>query len=104
MKYMHTTIESARTALETMVEDANADGFNADGDVDVVYGLLLNLEMDCRPDVRAELWQVELGIIPSETMSLTAYEVEPTVLPPISDRAKRIAEANRVRARDRRKV
>ena len=101
MKYMHTTIESARTALETMVSDAKADGFNADDDIDVVYGLMLNLEMDCSPKIRKELWQVELGI--ESPYQVTVAEAIVNEVKPVNERALAIAKANRVKALDRRK-
>ncbi len=98
-KYEHTTLDSAHEALERMVEDATADGFDAENDVDVYYSLLLNLEMDCTPDVRAELWRTTLGIKRDVTVAeAIVYEVKP-----VNERAIQIAKANRVKALDRRK-
>ena len=99
-KYEHTTLDSAHAALEQMVEDAKGDGFDADNDVDVYYGLILNLEMDCQPDVRVELWRTTLGIKRDVTVAeAIVYEVKPP-----SERAIQIAKANRIKARDRRKL
>ena len=109
-KYEHTTLDSAHAALEQMVEDANTDGFDADNDVDVYYGLLLNLEMDCQPDVRVELWRTTLGIKRDvdrldlgSRYPVTVAEAIVNEVKPVNERAIRIAKANRIKSLDRRK-